>query len=232
MILRYARLAAEERADMFVVGTELFRLSGRRSEVGAGHRRSARGLPRAPDVRSQLVRFLRGSPSGTSSTTSGSTAISPRRRPEQDRHEAGIEEVYRSAHRGDGGGLWQKPVPSSPSSASLSQKGANLKPWDWKDFGALDLDVQNNYFESFLEVFGSQPWFAGLWQWCWETAPGAGGPGDKSMAVQGKPALEALKAYFAAAAAPRSLRGAWSAEQKRELEAAARRARLLVEPQQ
>jgi len=78
-----------------------------------------------------------------------------------------------------------------------SQKGANLKPWEWLEFGDLDLEVQRAYMQSFIEVFEGHSWFAGLLYWGWETRPDAGGPKDKSMTVQGKPALDTLKAYFA-----------------------------------
>jgi hypothetical protein len=77
-----------------------------------------------------------------------------------------------------------------------AQKGAHAKPYEWRDFGPLDQEEQAAYFRSFLDVFGDASWFAGLWQWGWETNPDAGGPQDKSMTVQGKPALAVLEAYF------------------------------------
>ncbi len=77
-----------------------------------------------------------------------------------------------------------------------SQKGANLKPWDYHDFAALDLQVQADYLGAFLDAFGDRDWFAGMLYWAWDTEPGAGGPTDKSMTVQGKPALDVLTGAF------------------------------------
>jgi hypothetical protein len=83
-----------------------------------------------------------------------------------------------------------------------SQQGASRRPWDYREFGPLDLEEQTAYFEAFLEGFDPLPEFAGFLQWAWELKPDAGGPKDKSMTVQGKPALDALKAYFKRRGAP------------------------------
>ncbi len=77
-----------------------------------------------------------------------------------------------------------------------SQKGANRKPWAWNDFGAADPRTQADYFQAFIDAFKDEPYFAGFLQWCWSLDANDGGPADKSMTVQGKPALKVLEAYF------------------------------------
>jgi hypothetical protein len=84
-----------------------------------------------------------------------------------------------------------------------SQKGANLRPWDYGDFGALDLDVQTAYVETFLAAFSSRSYVAGFLNWDWGQWPG--GPDDKSMTLQGKPALQAFEAVIRAAKQNRGL---------------------------
>lgn len=77
-----------------------------------------------------------------------------------------------------------------------AQKGANLRPWDYGTFGRTDMHTQQLYFQSFLEVFDKERYFAGFLQWAWEPDTSSGGPNDPSMTVQGKPALDVLKDYF------------------------------------
>lgn len=96
---------------------------------------------------------------------------------------------------------WGKPVLFTEVGLS-SQEGANLRPWAYHRFGALDQEVQAAYMDSFLRAFEPQPWFAGYLYWAWELDPDAGGPADTSMTVQGKPALDVLRRSFSQARTP------------------------------
>ena len=78
-----------------------------------------------------------------------------------------------------------------------SQKGANHRPWDYGDFGALDLDVQTAYVQTFLDAFARKSYVAGFLDWAWDSNPG--GPKDKSMTLRGKPAMDAFTGLFRAA---------------------------------
>jgi hypothetical protein len=80
-----------------------------------------------------------------------------------------------------------------------SQKGANMKPWDFGDFGALDLDVQTAYVQTFLNAFAHKSYVAGFLNWAWDQNPG--GTADKSMTLRGKPALDAFTGVFKSAKA-------------------------------
>ncbi|MFI5348468.1 MAG: glycoside hydrolase family 113 [Elusimicrobiota bacterium] len=200
-IQHYARLAQEEKVDLFVVGTELF------SMAASDHRREWENI----------IRGVRGVYAGRITyaanwydfmlvTFWGSLDY------------IGIDGYFPLA-----GGhsprllalSWQVYLPVIESVASSygkpvlftevglsSQKGANRKPWEYRDFGPVDAEVQKDYFEAFLNVFGEKPYFAGFLQWCWDLNPDAGGPADKSMTVQGKPALIVLENYFRRVEAP------------------------------
>lgn len=81
-----------------------------------------------------------------------------------------------------------------------SQKGANKRPWDYSDFGALDLGVQDAYIKTFLDTFATKSYVAGFLNWAWDYNPG--GPADKSMSLRGKPAFDTFARLFRAGKTP------------------------------
>ncbi|HEX4047214.1 MAG TPA: hypothetical protein VH309_05245, partial [Elusimicrobiota bacterium] len=97
-----------------------------------------------------------------------------------------------------------------------SQKGANLRPWDYSDYGALDLGVQTAYVQTFLDAFSTKSYVAGFLNWAWDG--NTGGHSDKSMTLRGKPAMDAFTGLFRAAkrnaayAAPSNAQAAGRAE--------------------
>jgi hypothetical protein len=194
-ILHYARLAAEEKVELFVVGTELF------SMTGPGHRREWE----------EIIRDVRGVYSGKVTYAAnwydfmlvpfwgsldfiGIDGYFPLAGGRSPRLLALSWKVYLPAIGGVAR-AYGKPVLFTEVGIS-SQKGANRRPWAYEDFGPVDAEVQKDYFEAFLNVFDREPYFAGFLQWCWDLNPDAGGPADKSMTVQGKPALAVLEDYF------------------------------------
>ncbi|MFI5360564.1 MAG: glycoside hydrolase family 113 [Elusimicrobiota bacterium] len=194
-ILGYARLAAEEKVDLFVVGTEIF------SMTGPNHRRDwedmirdVRGVYAGPVTYAanwydfMLVTFW-GSLDYIG--IDGYFPLAGGRNPK-------LLALSWRAYLPVIGGVaraFGKPVLFTEVGIS-SQEGANRKPWAYDDFGPVDAEVQKAYFEAFLNVFDREPYFAGFLQWCWDLNPAAGGPSDKSMTVQGKPALGVLEDYF------------------------------------
>jgi hypothetical protein len=196
-VLRYAALAQEERVELLVVGTELFSMAS-----GPARGREWEELIR--DVRAvysgkltyaanwydfMLVPFWRSLDyvgiDGYFPTAGGRNpkllALSLK----------AYLPIVRAVVAASG-----KPLLFTEVGIS-SQKGANRKPWSYGDFGPVDAEVQKAYFEAFLDVFARERSFAGFLQWCWDLDPNAGGPNDKSMTVQGKPALTVLEKYFA-----------------------------------
>ena len=196
-LLHYAAIARDERVELFVVGTELFSMA-----ADPAHAREWEGLIR--DVRAvypgeltyaanwydfMLIPFWR---SLDYVGVDGYFPAAGGRRPKV--LAASLRTylpVLRAVVRASG-----KPLLFTEVGIS-SQKGANLKPWSYRDFGPVDAAVQKAYFQAFLAAFSRERSFAGFLQWCWDLNPDAGGPADKSMTVQGKPALDVLEKYFA-----------------------------------
>jgi hypothetical protein len=106
-----------------------------------------------------------------------------------------------------GFGAWKAPLAAVSLAAGKpvlftefgcsSQKGATAKPYEWNRMGPVDLELQRAYYETFIESFSKEKWFKGVLVWGWDTDPNSGGPDNYSLTVQGKPALESLKGWFA-----------------------------------
>ncbi|MBI4345453.1 MAG: hypothetical protein HY553_01270 [Elusimicrobia bacterium] len=199
-VTHYARIAAEEDCGLFVVGTELFMTSGflfqaQWLRVIADVKRAYPGrltyaanwydAPRVPFW--GALDFI---------GIDGYYPVPGKNRAEMRRNWGRYRVALSALARIHG-----KPVLFTELGLA-SQRGANLRPWNWHDFGELDLQVQADYFAAFLDVFQDRDWFAGLLQWAWEVEPEAGGLRDKSMTVQGKPALDVLAAAFRRANPP------------------------------
>lgn len=195
-LLGYARLAREEGCDMFVVGTELALLETP-NHWGAWRRLIA-------DVRAEYPGPLTYAANWHSAELVGFW---------KDLDYIGIDAYYPLV-----GGKNRKllrlgwiPVVAGVHALSAvngrpvifteyglsSQKGANHRPWDYGDFGALDLETQTAYVQTFLDAFSRKSWVAGFLNWAWDGNPG--GPADKSMSLKGKPAMDAFTRLFPAA---------------------------------
>ncbi|HXT01604.1 MAG TPA: hypothetical protein VN915_13090 [Elusimicrobiota bacterium] len=201
-LLHYATIAREERVELFVVGTELFSMA-----AGPVHEREWQEL--IGGVRAvypgkltyaanwydfALIPFWR------SLDYVGIDGYFPAVGGKHPRLMAASLRAYLPAIRAvvHASG---KPLLFTEVGIA-SQRGANRKPWSYRDFGPVDAGVQKAYFEAFLDAFSRERSFAGFIQWCWDLNPDAGGPNDKSMTVQGKPALDVLEKYFAGLNAP------------------------------
>lgn len=205
---RYARLAADEKCEMFAVGTELAlltlpqhwaawrRLIGATRAVYPGpltyaaNWHSAAHVGFWKDVDYIGVDAYFPVPGGTSAA-----ALDAAWRPWV------LELAVLSKLHG-------RPVLFTEAGLA-AQKGANLKPWAWNDYAELDLEVQAAYMESMLRAFEREPWFRGFLYWAWESDPARTGPKDKSMSVQGKPAEQILRRAFASAKTPPAPLGNW-----------------------
>lgn len=195
MILGYAKLAAEEKADLFVVGTELAGLAE----------------PARRDDWRALIRDVRAVYAGP--LTYASNSYDFVKVPFwTDLDYVGIdgyfavpggrnESMLRAALSAYVAPVWAvarmtgKPVLFTEFGIS-SQEGATIRPWDFGHFGRPDEGVQAAYLQAFLDVFGKRRWCAGLLNWAWEVDPDAGGPGSDGMTVQNKAAQKVLERWF------------------------------------
>lgn len=200
-MVRYARLAAEERCEMFAVGTELALLT----------------LPRHTPAWRALIAETRALYPGPLTYAANWHSV------EyagfwKDLDLIGVDGYYPVPGGSDRAALeaaWRPWVLALAVQSKLygkpvlfteiglaAQKGANLRPWSWHDYAELDLEVQAAYMDAFVSAFGSQPWFRGFLYWAWEGDRSRTGPKDKSMSAQGKPAELVLRRAFAGVKAP------------------------------
>jgi hypothetical protein len=75
------------------------------------------------------------------------------------------------------------------------EKGA-LVPWEYRNDGDYDGELQAVYLEGFLEAYKGQPWWAGFQYWKWEEQQNRPhyhkANGDTGFTVRGKPAEAVL----------------------------------------
>jgi hypothetical protein len=199
-LLDYARIAREEHCELFVVGTELALLS----------------LPPHWEDWRRLIAAVRGEYHGplTYAAIAGSAETVGFWR---DLDYIGVDGYYPMIGGTDRRLLRLSWIPIMAALHALSaangrpilftefgvasEKGANLKPWDYREFGPVDLDVQAAYVQTFLDAFSTKSYVAGFLNWSWDGDPAHSGPNDKSMSLRGKPALEAFTGLIRASAA-------------------------------
>ena len=194
-ILRYARIAEQEHVDLFVIGTEL--LSMTTPNYALEWERTiheTRGIYSGKITYASTFCDFYAVPFWGSLDFIGVDAYFPLVGGKNSKLLALSWLAYRplleSVSKGFG-----KPLLFTEIGIS-SQQGADHRPWNYHEFGQIDLDTQKAFFQAFLDVFSRDSNYAGFLQWSWDLDPNAGGPNDKSMTVQGKPALELLKGYF------------------------------------
>lgn len=196
MMTHYAEIAARERVDLFVIGTELSRLNG------ADHR--ADWL----DVISAVRKIDPGPLTYAANWDSfskvsfwdqldyvGIDAYFPIPGAESEENMRRGWQARKSALAAAAAG-YGKPVLFTEVGIA-SQPGANAHPWEDDAGATVDLDVQKNYLQALLDVFRDVPWFGGFMLWSWEAAPPLSAPQNAHYTVQGKPALDVLETSFA-----------------------------------
>jgi Glycoside Hydrolase Family 113 len=74
---------------------------------------------------------------------------------------------------------------------------ATVAPWEHKDEGKYSAKVQNMAFKSFFQTIWKKNWFKGgfIWKW-YHNHANAGGKGDKDFTPQNKPAEETIRMYY------------------------------------
>ncbi|MDE2142788.1 MAG: hypothetical protein KGJ84_10285 [Elusimicrobia bacterium] len=178
-LLRYARLAREEKCDLFVVGTELTLLTGPRDW------KAWRSLMR--DVRAVYPGPLTYAANWHSAVHVGFW---------EELDYIGIDAYYPVIGGTDRRLLSLGWLPYEAELKVLS--AVHGRPVLFTEFGAADPNAQAAYLESFLRAFAGKSYVAGFLHWAWDMDPAHAGPADKSMSVRGKPALGDLEALFRA----------------------------------
>jgi len=90
---------------------------------------------------------------------------------------------------------WDKPLILTEIGCRSIAGGAQ-NPWDWQRQGAVDLDVQANFYEAALSSVAGLDWLRGIYWWQWSPDPGDGGVDDTGYTPHGKPAEEILRSRY------------------------------------
>lgn len=83
-----------------------------------------------------------------------------------------------------------------------SVTGGALVPWDYRNSGAYDGEIQAAYLQAVIDTFSPCPWWKGLLWWKWDEQQNrpqykqAGG--DAGFTIRGKPAEEVMRKWCAA----------------------------------
>lgn len=195
-MLHYARLAAQERIDLLVIGTELG------------------GVTRSPHQEAawrSLIRDVRRVYSGPL-TYAGNWANDFETLPFWDALDIlGVNMYYPLAGPGempDAGSprlrelrarfaalsrRYRKPILFTEVGYAASAAAA-VEPWK-EGNAALDPALQARCYEVVFEAFYREPWLAGLFWWKWPSH-GRGNPQDESFNPLGKPALQVLERWY------------------------------------
>jgi len=77
-----------------------------------------------------------------------------------------------------------------------SLENAADEPWDYTRTDLrVDLDLQKRLWDGFFQAWHGTPWMAGFMIWAWE--PGDAGPTDKGYGLKGKPSYDLVKGWLA-----------------------------------
>ena len=79
-----------------------------------------------------------------------------------------------------------------------SAKGCATEPWDFNKYIEPNMEEQEFFYDTCLEVFTKSPYFAGVFWWDWPTFlyPKEVANKDISYCIYGKPAEEVVKKYY------------------------------------
>lgn len=191
-LLHYAKIAADEQADLLVVGVELLTMAPRHKAEWEAMIADARAAYHGPMTYAANWYDFELVPFWGALDYVGVDAYFPMI---GGGHPFLLRQEWRAYKLMMKAKAHGKPILFTEVGIA-SQHGANRKPWAYRDFGEVDPDVQARYLGAFLDVFGRDRGVAGFLQWCWDLDPSAGGPADKSMTVQGKPAQAVFESYF------------------------------------
>ena len=74
-----------------------------------------------------------------------------------------------------------------------SQDGTNMHPWNYYATDVIDLEEQKACYQAFIDVWGEEEEFHGVFFYDWN---GEGGPEDAGYTVRNKPAEQIVKSWF------------------------------------
>ncbi|NQT46195.1 MAG: hypothetical protein HQ593_01790 [Candidatus Omnitrophica bacterium] len=199
-ILHYAKIAEENRVEMFCVGTELtdsaiLKPDMWREKVIAPVRRVYNGpLTYAANWRREFKNIRFWDALDYAGIDAYFPLVDDILSPDTERIRDGwarwIGEIDAWQARID------KPV-IFPEVGYHSAAWAARRPWEHMAQGMVDVELQKNLYKVLLEEFSKKDYFYGAYWWLWEPDPGSGGEKDRGFTPQNKPAEDILREWYA-----------------------------------
>ena len=90
----------------------------------------------------------------------------------------------------------QKPVIFTECGYCSSDSAA-ARPWEEAVSGEANMNIQADCYKAVFETFWDKPWFFGVYWWNWNTYSGSGGPGNRHFTPQNKLAMEYVRSWYA-----------------------------------
>ena len=195
-IVRFARFAAEQGVDGFVIGTELFRASGHVDWSGLISRvRTHFGgvLTYAAHNIEGVKRFGNWSELDVVALTLYPSLGKTGERAEMQAHIVAVVDRLRQVAERLDRPLWVLEI------GMPSAREASGKPWAWQGlkYAEVDLQLQRDALELWLTAL-EQPWVNGVFIWAWYSDDQAGGRHDTDYTPQHKPAERIIRRYWGA----------------------------------
>lgn len=95
--------------------------------------------------------------------------------------------------------IWQKEIDKPVIFAEIGYKssaGANEESWQHSPVGKVDLQLQADCYEALLASFYDEPWFYGVYWWYWGANPRMGGKFHRGFTPQNKHAQEVIRQWY------------------------------------
>ena len=102
---------------------------------------------------------------------------------------------------------WQKDIDKPVILTEIgykSSKGAIDEPWQHSPIGKVDLQLQADCYEALLATFWEKPWFYGVYWWYWGVNPKMGGEFHRGFTPQNKLAEEVLRKWYKKSVPPKA----------------------------
>ncbi len=77
-----------------------------------------------------------------------------------------------------------------------SAQGTTKIPWEEVAKGPVDMQLQANCYKALMETFWQKRWFYGVYWWKWGTSAKFGGPNNRGFTPQNKTAQDIVKKWY------------------------------------
>jgi hypothetical protein len=92
---------------------------------------------------------------------------------------------------------WERPIIFTEI-GYRSLDGTNQAPSNFQNSGNIDLQEQADCYQAVFDALGDETWWQGVFWWNWTTNPNQGGPNDNGYTANNKPAENVLRHAYGA----------------------------------